>query len=307
MHDAARPLASRRLFDAVIDALRRDADAAAPDRDRDRGSGPGRRSRTRRWPRVTPSKSWTESGCVLHTLDPEHALSPCRRHRPSELLHCVAHARPTRDSGSDATDDAMLVEALGGRVLVVAGQPPTSRSPTARTSTPQNAFSLHDQRTGTVDRAHRTRASTSTGSPKTRTARSCSGASSSRVHAAWTATATLTRWRTRWPTPSSAPSTSAISAGISPTPTQPGRAQTASSCSPRSCGWRPRGVHLRQRGLHHRRRHPPPAPHTPTMTERLGAVLDAPVSVKASRAEGIGALGRAEGILCLAVVLMEPA
>ena len=49
------------------------------------------------------------------------------------------------------------------------------------------------------------------------------------------------------------------------------------------------------------------APHTAAMAERLSAVLGAPVSVKATRAEGIGALGRAEGIACLAVVLMEPA
>ena len=49
------------------------------------------------------------------------------------------------------------------------------------------------------------------------------------------------------------------------------------------------------------------APHTPAMVERLAAVLGAPVSVKATRAEGLGALGRAEGIACLAVVLLEPA
>ena len=48
------------------------------------------------------------------------------------------------------------------------------------------------------------------------------------------------------------------------------------------------------------------APHTAAMAERLGAVVGAPISVKATRAEGIGALGRAEGIACLAVVLMEP-
>jgi 2-C-methyl-D-erythritol 2,4-cyclodiphosphate synthase len=48
------------------------------------------------------------------------------------------------------------------------------------------------------------------------------------------------------------------------------------------------------------------SPHTAAMAARLGAVLGAPVSVKATRAEGIGALGRAEGIACLAVVLMEP-
>ena len=41
------------------------------------------------------------------------------------------------------------------------------------------------------------------------------------------------------------------------------------------------------------------------MAERLSAVVGAPVSVKATRAEGLGALGRAEGIACLAVVLLD--
>ena len=43
----------------------------------------------------------------------------------------------------------------------------------------------------------------------------------------------------------------------------------------------------------------------PVMAERLTAVLGAPVSVKASRGEGLGAIGRAEGIACLAVVLLD--
>jgi 2-C-methyl-D-erythritol 2,4-cyclodiphosphate synthase len=47
------------------------------------------------------------------------------------------------------------------------------------------------------------------------------------------------------------------------------------------------------------------SPHTDAMAERLGDVVDAPVSVKATRTEGLGALGRAEGIACLAIVLME--
>ncbi len=41
-----------------------------------------------------------------------------------------------------------------------------------------------------------------------------------------------------------------------------------------------------------------------SMGDRLSASLGAPVSVGAKRAEGLGALGRAEGIACLAVVLL---
>ena len=47
------------------------------------------------------------------------------------------------------------------------------------------------------------------------------------------------------------------------------------------------------------------APHTDAMVESLGSVVNAPISVKATRAEGIGALGRAEGIACMAIVLVE--
>ena len=47
------------------------------------------------------------------------------------------------------------------------------------------------------------------------------------------------------------------------------------------------------------------APHKAAMEERLGAAVGAAVSVKAKRAEGLGALGRGEGVACWAVALVE--
>lgn len=45
--------------------------------------------------------------------------------------------------------------------------------------------------------------------------------------------------------------------------------------------------------------------HRPEMERNLSSVLSAPVSVKASTNEGMGWVGREEGIACLAVALIE--
>jgi 2-C-methyl-D-erythritol 2,4-cyclodiphosphate synthase len=47
------------------------------------------------------------------------------------------------------------------------------------------------------------------------------------------------------------------------------------------------------------------APHKAAMRDAVSLVVNAPVNIKGKRAEGLGALGRREGIACLASVLLE--
>jgi 2-C-methyl-D-erythritol 2,4-cyclodiphosphate synthase len=68
----------------------------------------------------------------------------------------------------------------------------------------------------------------------------------------------------------------------------------------RSAGWRPANVDcsvIAER--------PRLAPHRDFMESVLSAVVGAPVTIKGRRAEGIGGLGRAEGIACFASALVE--
>ncbi len=46
------------------------------------------------------------------------------------------------------------------------------------------------------------------------------------------------------------------------------------------------------------------APHRDEMQRRLSVAVGAPVSVKGRRAEGLGAIGRSEGIACFAVAVL---
>ena len=47
------------------------------------------------------------------------------------------------------------------------------------------------------------------------------------------------------------------------------------------------------------------APRRAELEQRLSATVAAPVTIKGKRAEGLGSLGRAEGIACWAVALIE--
>lgn len=103
VHDAARPFASSALFGAVIDAVRDGADGAIP------GlamvdtvkviDASGHRPRVV----VTPDRA-----TLVSAQTPQAFRAPILRH---------AHA-----DGAEGTDDASLVEAIGGTVVVVPGE-----------------------------------------------------------------------------------------------------------------------------------------------------------------------------------------
>ena len=67
----------------------------------------------------------------------------------------------------------------------------------------------------------------------------------------------------------------------------------------RAAGWRP--VNVDCTVVLDR---PKLAPHRQDIHDRLSAAVGAPVTVKGKRPEGLGALGRGEGIACLAVALL---
>jgi 2-C-methyl-D-erythritol 4-phosphate cytidylyltransferase len=100
VHDSARPLARLELWRAVIDAVAGGADAAIP-------ATP-----------VTDTVKEVGPGGHLVTLDRSRlvAVQTPQAFR-AEVLRRVHLA------ATDATDDAALVEAIGGRVVVVDGPP----------------------------------------------------------------------------------------------------------------------------------------------------------------------------------------
>jgi 2-C-methyl-D-erythritol 4-phosphate cytidylyltransferase len=102
VHDAARPLAPPALFEAVVEAVvANGADAAVP------GVA-----------LADTVKRVAADGSVVETLDRASlvAVQTPQAFRASALR--AAHA-----TGADATDDAALIEATGGRVVVVDGDP----------------------------------------------------------------------------------------------------------------------------------------------------------------------------------------
>lgn len=100
VHDAARPLAPPGLWAAVITAVERGADAAVPA------------------VAVTDTVKLVEPGGTLSTLDRSRLVAV-----QTPQAFAAAALRRAHAAGDDATDDAALVERLGGRVVAVDGSP----------------------------------------------------------------------------------------------------------------------------------------------------------------------------------------
>ena len=99
VHDAARPLASRELFRAVVDAVLAGADGAIP------GIA------------IADTIKRTRNGKVVETLDRSELVAV----QTPQAFRAAALRRAHAD-GSEATDDAGLLEALGLHVVVVPGE-----------------------------------------------------------------------------------------------------------------------------------------------------------------------------------------
>ena len=104
IHDAARPFAAPALFEAVVEAVRNGADGAVP------GVA------------VTDTIKQVADGRVVATLDRAQLVAVQTPQAFSAEVLRRAHA-----SGAEATDDAALVEATGGQVVVVLGDPANTK------------------------------------------------------------------------------------------------------------------------------------------------------------------------------------
>lgn len=100
VHDAARPLATKELFDAVVAAVRAGADGAVP-----------------AVPVADTIKVVDEAGRVVAT--PERARLVAVQTPQAFRAAVLRRAHETRAEG---TDDAALVEALGASVVTVPGE-----------------------------------------------------------------------------------------------------------------------------------------------------------------------------------------
>jgi len=104
VHDAARPFAAPALFEAVVAAVRDGADGAVP------GLA------------LADTVKQVRDGHVIATLDRAELVAV-----QTPQAFAAAALRRAHAGDGEATDDAALVEAAGGRVVVVPGDPANTK------------------------------------------------------------------------------------------------------------------------------------------------------------------------------------
>jgi len=280
VHDAARPLATAELFASAVQAVRSGADGAVC-------AVP-----------VADTVKRVEEATVVETLDRSGLWSV-----QTPQAFAAAALRAAHEGGPQATDDATLVERTGGRVVVVPGDVRNikitrpedlpmaeaflSPVPYARSVRVGHGFDVHPF-SADSGRALVLGGVTLEGE------RGLSGHSDADALAHASAEALL-----------GAAGLGDLGGHFPDTdPTWAGAdsmvllAEVVRRVA--ELGWGPVNVDCTVV-----LEAPKLAPHRDAMEAGLAQVVGAPVSVKATRPEGLGALGRSEGIACFAVALLE--
>lgn len=275
VHDAARPMASAELFLRVVAAVRDGADAAIPGLP------------------LTDTVKRVADGVAVGTLNRDElvAVQTPQAFRRDALV--AAHA-----AGEDATDDAALVERAGGRVAVVPGE-----RDNIKLTEPDDAQRLRRLRGGSMRIGHGYDVHKVSDDESRELwlglvhlpgAAGLVGHSDADVatHAlcdALLGAANLGDLGRHFP--DSDPAYKGASSGV---------LLAAVIEKLALLGLRPTSADVTIIA-----ERPKLAPHMPAMSKALTAALGCVVSVKATTAEGLGAIGRHEGISATAVVLVE--
>lgn len=280
VHDAVRPKASVELFHAVIAEVRSGADGAIP-----------------AIPVVDTLKSVRPDGSVERTVDRDSLMAVQTPQAFSAVRLREAHA-----SDPDATDDAGLVEDAGGRVVVVAGEVDNMKVTTQadlHSLRSQSSLNTPTLRVGHGFDVHRwsdERRPLVLGGVTVDTERGLAGHSDADVvcHAVCDAllgAAGLGDIGRHFPDDdqqwAGAHSTDLLDEVVRLV---------------KEAGWTPISTDVTVMA-----EAPHLAAHIAEMQSNLGRMLGISASVKATRAEGLGALGRGEGIAAWAVALLSGA
>lgn len=276
IHDGARPLASAGLFATVVDAVRSGADGAIP------AVG------------VTDTIKVIDGGVVVDTPDRSRLAAV---QTPQAFRFGVV--RQAHATEPEATDDAALVEAAGAKVVVVDGEALNLKVTTAAdlAAVEQAVSGPVPMRVGHGFDVHRF--SDDPGRALVLGGVTIDGAPGLEGHSdadvvAHACADALLGAAGLGDIGQHFPDTDPAHAGAD------SMALLASVvASVAEAGWRPVNVDCSVVC-----ETPRLAPHRDQMQQRLSAVVGAPVSVKANRAERLGALGRSEGIACMAVAMV---